>query len=34
MHETQDVGAGFKDFVETFVLTSLLQPLVTASEDP
>ncbi|CAE7198761.1 unnamed protein product [Symbiodinium pilosum] len=30
----QDVGAGFKDFVETFVLTGLLQPLVTASEVP
>lgn len=30
----QDVGAGFKNFVETFVLTGLLQPLVTALEVP
>ncbi|CAE7748503.1 unnamed protein product, partial [Symbiodinium necroappetens] len=28
----KDLGAGFKAFVETFVLTGLLQPLVTASE--
>lgn len=30
----KDLGTGFKAFVETFVLTGLLQPLVTASEVP